>query len=304
MSALGRYRKLYARLWRHPAFLKLTDTQKILMLYVLTGPQTNRLGLYRLYTPQAIDDLKCCRSVRMSVVRTLEKNLACVCRVFGWSFDAPARVLYIPSWFTWNPPANVNALKGSLKDLNELPASRLLDLFAANTQTLSEAMRPIFLEGLRERFPGRFPEGFTTSVAPQGSGNRDQRTEIREQRTEVRAAARTRRRGAVTAERGLNGAGLLERFNAFWTVYPRKVAKDAAWKAWQRRRPSAELTQQICAALAWQRQQDGWLKDGGQFIPNPATWINAGRWQDEPTTTPRLSEKTIAIGRATEEFLK
>jgi hypothetical protein len=97
---------------------------------------------------------------------------------------------------------------------------------------------------------------------------------------------------------------LRERFEAFWQVYPKKVGKDAAWKAWQRRKPSADLTQQICAALAWQRQQDQWLKDGGQFVPNPATWINEGRWQDEPSTMPRISDSMLSIGRAVEGFLK
>ena len=24
-----------------------------------------------------------------------------------------------------------------------------------------------------------------------------------------------------------------------------------------------------------------WQKDGGQYIPNPATWLNQGRWEDE-----------------------
>jgi hypothetical protein len=25
-----------------------------------------------------------------------------------------------------------------------------------------------------------------------------------------------------------------------------------------------------------------WTKDGGQFIPHPATWLNQKRWEDEP----------------------
>ena len=34
-------------------------------------------------------------------------------------------------------------------------------------------------------------------------------------------------------------------------------------------------------ALSRQRQTDKWLKDGGQFIPNPATWLNQRRWEDQ-----------------------
>jgi hypothetical protein len=32
-----------------------------------------------------------------------------------------------------------------------------------------------------------------------------------------------------------------------------------------------------------------WRKDGGQFIPNPATWLNQGRWDDQG---PEVREQT------------
>jgi transcription elongation factor len=35
-------------------------------------------------------------------------------------------------------------------------------------------------------------------------------------------------------------------------------------------------------ALEWQRKCDQWTKDNGQFVPNPETWLNQGRWNDEP----------------------
>lgn len=79
-------------------------------------------------------------------------------------------------------------------------------------------------------------------------------------------------------------------FLAFWAAYPSKTAKTAAWAAWQKHRPplAACLT-----ALAWQRQQPGWTKDGGKFIPHPATWLNAGRWTDEPPTVAPSLDSTL-----------
>ena len=34
---------------------------------------------------------------------------------------------------------------------------------------------------------------------------------------------------------------------------------------------------------AIERQKCGrqWQEDGGKYIPNPATWLNQGRWEDE-----------------------
>ena len=35
------------------------------------------------------------------------------------------------------------------------------------------------------------------------------------------------------------------------------------------------------AALEAQKKSEDWLKDKGQFIPYPTTWLNQGRWEDE-----------------------
>ena len=35
-------------------------------------------------------------------------------------------------------------------------------------------------------------------------------------------------------------------------------------------------------ALAWQRELADWRKEAGRFVPNPATWLNQQRWEDEP----------------------
>lgn len=70
-------------------------------------------------------------------------------------------------------------------------------------------------------------------------------------------------------------------FESFWKAYPRKVGKDEARKAFDKRKPTPELLNALLAAIEVQRQSLPWLKDGGQFIPHPATWLNQGRWQDE-----------------------
>lgn len=77
---------------------------------------------------------------------------------------------------------------------------------------------------------------------------------------------------------------LRARFERFWSEYPRKTAKDAAWKEWLKRSPSDDLAQRMIEAVRQQRASAQWLKDGGQFIPHPRTWLHQGRWQDEPDT--------------------
>lgn len=76
------------------------------------------------------------------------------------------------------------------------------------------------------------------------------------------------------------GAGI-EGFAEFWKTYPKKVGKDAAEKAWNRKVKTPETIKAILEAVKTQAQSDAWKKEGGQFVPNPATWLNAGRWKDE-----------------------
>ena len=70
-------------------------------------------------------------------------------------------------------------------------------------------------------------------------------------------------------------------FAEFWSAWPRKVGKAQAEKAWAKLHPSDDLVAAILRAIAAQSRSPQWLKDGGQFIPHPATWLNGKRWEDE-----------------------
>lgn len=71
-------------------------------------------------------------------------------------------------------------------------------------------------------------------------------------------------------------------FEAFLAAYPKRVGKGAAWKAWQRLRPSKALQSRMIEAAKAQSTWPQWQRENGKYIPNPATWINQARWDDEP----------------------
>lgn len=75
-------------------------------------------------------------------------------------------------------------------------------------------------------------------------------------------------------------------FDSFWSAYPRKVAKQSALKAFKKLNPDEALLADMLAALDWQRTSDDWQRDGGKFIPYPATWLNGHRWEDDPPNKP------------------
>lgn len=95
-------------------------------------------------------------------------------------------------------------------------------------------------------------------------------------------------RGAMKRERE-------QQFDEFWSKYPKKVAKSSAKKAFEK--VSAPL-ETLLTAIDRQKCSEQWSKDNGQFIPNPATWLNQERWNDElpeakPTGNYAPSERTL-----------
>lgn len=70
-------------------------------------------------------------------------------------------------------------------------------------------------------------------------------------------------------------------FDLFYKSYPKKRARRDAERAWSKLNPDESLFQSIMTALEKQKATQDWKKDGGQFIPLPATWINGRRWEDE-----------------------
>lgn len=85
-----------------------------------------------------------------------------------------------------------------------------------------------------------------------------------------------------------------EMFDMFWKAYPKKVGKDAAAKAFAKRKPDDKLLKDILQAIELQKVSDQWQKDGGQYIPNPSTWLNQGRWMDEIAGTENQGSSVFA----------
>ena len=67
-------------------------------------------------------------------------------------------------------------------------------------------------------------------------------------------------------------------FDRFWSAYPKKVGKEAARRSFSKVKAPVDT---LIAAVDAQKRSAQWQKDNGQYIPNPATWLNQGRWEDE-----------------------
>ena len=80
----------------------------------------------------------------------------------------------------------------------------------------------------------------------------------------------------------LTPTGESELFDEFWAAYPKHVAKKPARRAWDKLHADRDLLDALLTALEWQTRTEAWQRDGGRYVPNPATWLNGRRWEDEP----------------------
>ena len=68
-------------------------------------------------------------------------------------------------------------------------------------------------------------------------------------------------------------------FLLFWELYPKKVGKGFAFKAYKNINDPKPTLSEIKKSIEEHQKIDQWSTN--QFIPNPATWLNQRRWEDE-----------------------
>lgn len=125
---------------------------------------------------------------------------------------------------------------------------------------------PLYKEYIDKEYIDKDCNIQTSSYVPNTDTDKETNTY---QSSYVRPASRT------------NRDELEERFERFWSAYPKKVGKGAAHKSFLKIRPSEPLLEKMLRAVEAASVTEQWLKDKGQFIPLPATWLNQERWEDE-----------------------
>lgn len=83
---------------------------------------------------------------------------------------------------------------------------------------------------------------------------------------------------SITPLRAIENTSDAATFDDFWLMYPKRMARRDAEKAWARVSPE-ERVAALVALVKWRRV---WLARGEiQYVPHAATWLNGARWDDE-----------------------
>lgn len=126
----------------------------------------------------------------------------------------------------------------------------------------------------------------TTSKRPAG----DHIQEQKHNSTEDKNTPLTPRRGECSYSAS---------FEEFWSAYPLRKGKAAAYRAWksvEKKHPGVKPPQIITAVKA-QVEADTFRSphDGQLYIPHPATWLNAGRWDDDVKPPGQAADPTAGM---------
>ena len=81
-----------------------------------------------------------------------------------------------------------------------------------------------------------------------------------------------------------------EAFDRFWSVYPRKAGKQDAQRSFERALKVATLDEILAGAQKYADDPNR----VAQFTAHPSTWLNQGRWSDDPL--PRRTDEDARRG--------
>lgn len=240
---MGHYRKVETRIHADEKYRKLSDRGKLLFLTVLTHENMTSLGAMKAYPAAMAAELNW-------TLKQYDDAFAECAKVRILAADPFCGFLWAVNFLRYNPPENPNVVAGWSKALDKIPECKLRNELIDQVRAYLEP----FPDGYRNRF----------GTVPKPLPSQEPEQEPEPEPDKKRASSKD--------------AG--EGFAEFWSAYPRKVGKGKATEAWANSHGKRPPLADILAAIEEAKSSHQWTKDNGQFIPNPATWLNQSRWDD------------------------
>lgn len=251
------YRTICTQLWTDKKVQRLSVQGKLLFVYLITNPHTHLSGIYYLPKELITKETGLSNTLSDTVFHTLsspEMDLA--------YFDAENSIVFVTNMFRYQGRGEKNERSAAVHN-SSLHDSPLVAMFLERYPRVKQYCPQAFLDrvsdtvlGASKRCPP-VPVLLTSSLSP----------------------------SSLLPNPDLKSNGYSKDFEEFWRVYPRKVGKKKAELAWKKAMDRPAIAH-IVRRIEESKRSEQWLKEQGQFIPHPSTWINEGRWDDEPTQRP------------------
>lgn len=239
---MATYRTVNLSFWTDPKVEDdFTPEDKYFFLYLLTNPHTNLCGCYEISARQMARET----GYNEDTVKRLLARMERVHNVI--LYDEQTKEVLILNWGKYNWCNSPKTKAGAEKVASYIK---------------SDTFKEMVLTAIHDTLSIPYPYPMDTSVTVLYTENSSNNT----------SSSKTKKKS--------NKAVIEEQFNIFWEEYPKKKSKGRARTAFEGALEKTNLDT-IMAALNVQKASRQWTKDGGQYIPYPASWLNAEGWEDE-----------------------
>lgn len=251
--------------WQDEFILELTPEQKFFYLYLMSNSKVNTLGAY--VFPMTMSTLEL--GYNRETVKKLLDHFVEAGKIM---YDETTNEVFLLNWpkRNWNKrTATLRALK---KDVDALKSpvlrekiSAMLSAFCGGEDAIDDTEEQKGTNGNNEEQKGtnRNNEDMFAGIIDK----REKKKEDREKEKEKEDAGTVF--DAATA------------FEIFYQAYPNKKNVKTARTRWEKMKVTPELFAAIMEGLERAKNSQEWGKDGGAYIPHPATWLNGEGWKNE-----------------------
>lgn len=283
------YRKIDTRIWSDERFQKMGVQERLLWFSLLTHPLMTPMGAGVIGT----ETLDACIgrnetfcSLCQDFCDTPYHKASGIIKDFKQKgmLYTDGSLIVMKNFLMYNTPDNPSILAGWIVACEELPRSEVFRELHDHLNSEMEG-RPKWLfagllKPLSDQKPRRLKDLYWQRVQdftdkPKGKGyQKDKTPPMTDPKQVLDTSLDNKNRNRNRIKETIDQIS----FDRFWSVYPRKIGKGAAKKAWIKLKPwkTGDLVEIILSAI--EAQKPHW-KDP-QFIPHPATWLNQERWAD------------------------
>jgi len=202
--------------------------------------------------------------------RLLFQGLWCIADREGKLDDRPRRIQ--AEIFPYDD-VDVDAL------LAQLEAEKLIIRY--ETEECRYILIPTFLKHQnphQNERPSCIPDPEDLAPKTEGLATKEESAQVMEEHT----PADSLNHESLNHEEDLDQEGQPDPFDTFWELYPRKVGKGQAKRAFVAALKKTDLSTII---QSLERQLPAWKNREPAFVPHPTTWLNGDRWEDQVEST-------------------
>lgn len=246
--------------WQDEFILELTPEQKFFYLYLMSNSKVNTLGAYVFPIKMSTVEL----GYNNETVLKLLDHFAQAGKII---WDESTKEVFLLNW----PKRNWNKKTATLRALKK-------DFSALKSPVLRETVALLFNDFYSEKAQEQSGTNGNNEEQKGTNGNNEDILDGRKENREKRIENREKEKEKEDAGTVFDAATA---FEIFYQAYPNKKNVKTARTRWEKMKVTPELFAAIMEGLERAKNSQEWGKDGGAYIPHPATWLNGEGWKNE-----------------------